>query len=152
MRALLLLSLSLWVPARAFEPAASAALGQAEAVGSKGALAVYDNGSAKGGVSVPASAGESSGGCADETCGFRKGGPPPAALDREPKTPFTGDINPDGSNKKDSPDGFTWKTGLYMLLGAGAGAAAGFFIGGIVGAVIGGVLGGLLGLLLHKFS
>lgn len=127
------------------------ALGQAEAVGQKGAAAVYDNASAGAAVKASAVEGQESSGCADETCGFRRGGPPPAALKKEPESPFTGDMNPDGTNKKNASK-WTWKTALYVVVGAGAGAVAGFFIGGPIGAVVGGILGGLLGLLLNQLA
>jgi hypothetical protein len=141
------------VPAAAFEPGKMPALEQAGSVGTKGAGEVYDNARSGGGVRVASAPGEATGGCPDETCGFRKGGPPPASLKKEPDTPFTGDINPDGTNKKSSSGGtFTWKTVAFTLVGAAAGAGVGFLIGGPMGALIGGVVGGLLGLLLNLFS
>ena len=142
--ALLAACLALTVkPAAALELGESKALDQAGAIQAQGGSSVYDNNASRG--SVTAAAGVralASDGCADETCGFRRGGPPPAELRKEPKSPFT---KVEEEKKAANRQGFDWK-GLAMIVGgAGMGALAGFLIGGPIGALVGGLLGGLMG-------
>lgn len=139
-------------PAAALEMGESPALEQAQAVQTSGSAAVYDHNLTRGSVTAAsdvrvAAAGE---GCVDETCGFRRGGPPPSELRKEPKSPFAGSDEDAAKAKKKKEGGFNWM-GLVMIgVGAASGALAGFLIGGWIGAIVGAVLGGLLGWLAPK--
>jgi hypothetical protein len=136
-------------PAAALDVRESKALEQAGAVTTSGGSLVYDGNVSRGAVTSPNGVRAASADpCVDETCGFRRGGPAPTDLKKEPKSPFTGvESDADKAKKK---AGFNWMSLTFIVGGALGGALTGFLIGGWVGALIGAVVGGLLGWLAPK--